>query len=379
MELINATRLMAGYTMGMEPSGRELLVVVVKGTFVVVKGTFRIPDGREPIRLDDEQVPLVTSDVFFGEPGRSAPRYEADFAPRKRRCDVLLNASACARDGRPTTSTRVGVRIGEWSKAFTVVGDRVWEAGPGGIAASPPVPYLQMPINYDRAFGGIDDRSQDPSQHAAFMKNPSGRGFHRHLRHEWVDGSPLPNTEEDGKPIMSPDGDYQPMSFGPIGRHWEPRSRYAGTYDERWLEDHAPFLPPDFDEQYYQAAPLDQQIPFPEGEAEVVLVNLTGTGRTAFVLPVFEAPFHFFPKRGGREDGTLALDTVVLEPNLRRFTLTWRAARPLKKNMFEVAQVMVGKRSQAWWAKRESVEFPVPSSAEPGAEEADGRNEPQAS
>ncbi len=33
MELINATRMQAGYTMGMEPSGRELLVVVIKGTF----------------------------------------------------------------------------------------------------------------------------------------------------------------------------------------------------------------------------------------------------------------------------------------------------------------------------------------------------------
>ncbi|MCK7582587.1 MAG: hypothetical protein MZV65_48105 [Chromatiales bacterium] len=37
MELINATRMVAGYTMGMEPSGRELLVVVIKGTFRLPK------------------------------------------------------------------------------------------------------------------------------------------------------------------------------------------------------------------------------------------------------------------------------------------------------------------------------------------------------
>ena len=29
MELINATRMVAGYNMGLEPSGRELLVVVI--------------------------------------------------------------------------------------------------------------------------------------------------------------------------------------------------------------------------------------------------------------------------------------------------------------------------------------------------------------
>jgi hypothetical protein len=360
MELINATRMIAGYTMGMEPSGRELLVVVVKGTF-------QLPENREAIRLADEQVPLVTSDVFFGEPGRSAPRYEADFAPRKLRCDVLLNASACAKDGRPTMRTRVGVRVGDWTKTFAVVGDRVWQGTASGVEAGPPEPFVQMPINYDRAFGGTDNRSEDPAQHVAFMKNPSGRGFHKHLKPEWVDGSPLPNTEEDGRPVTEPGGDYQPMSFGPIGRHWEPRSRYAGTYDEQWLAEHFPFLPPDFDEQYYQSAPLDQQVPYPQGGEEVVLVNLTGTGRTSFILPVFEAPIHFFPREGGREDGTLALDTMTLEPNLQRFTLTWRAARPLKQSMHEMAQVMVGKRSQAWWAKREAVEFPIRRSTEPEA------------
>ena len=33
MELNNATEMEAGYTLGVEPSGRELLVVVVKGRF----------------------------------------------------------------------------------------------------------------------------------------------------------------------------------------------------------------------------------------------------------------------------------------------------------------------------------------------------------
>jgi len=33
MRLINNTRMAAGYNVALEPSGRELLVVVVKGTF----------------------------------------------------------------------------------------------------------------------------------------------------------------------------------------------------------------------------------------------------------------------------------------------------------------------------------------------------------
>src|SRR5271155_494470 len=138
MELINSTRMIAGYTMGMEPSGRELLVVVIKGTF-------RIPTEPAPLRLHEEQVPLVMSDVFYGEPGLSAPKYEVDFAPRKQRCDVLLNASVYAPEGRPTSRVEVGARIGNWSKSFAVVGDRVWEASGVGIGASAPIPFTTMP------------------------------------------------------------------------------------------------------------------------------------------------------------------------------------------------------------------------------------------
>ena len=44
MELLNATRMRAGYTLGLEPSGREFLVVVIKGTF-------RLPKPDEELAL----------------------------------------------------------------------------------------------------------------------------------------------------------------------------------------------------------------------------------------------------------------------------------------------------------------------------------------
>jgi len=48
-------------------------------------------------------------------------------------------------------------------------------------------------------------------------------------------------------------------------RNWEPRYKLAGTYDQKWLDDVFPFLPADFDERYYQAAPEDQQVPWLKG------------------------------------------------------------------------------------------------------------------
>ncbi|MCC8392300.1 DUF2169 domain-containing protein [Paraburkholderia sp. MMS20-SJTR3] len=359
MELINATRMLAGYTMGIEPSGRELLVVVIKGTF-------RIPaEEASRLSLHDEQVPLVMADVFHGEPGFSAPKYEVDFAPCKQRCDVILNASAHVPGGRPVERVAVGVRIGAWSKSFAVVGKRVWKSGVGGVSATRPQPFARMLISYDRAFGGVDNRHENPAKHAAFMHNPVGLGFHKHLKGEWLDGAPLPNTEELNRPVTDPLGKYLPMAYGAIGRNWEPRYKFAGTYDQRWLDEVFPFLPADFDERYYQAAPADQQLPIPLAEQTVTLVNLTVDGRRSFSLPYFEAPVYVFPKKGGREDLKANLDTLVIEPDEQRVTMTWRVARPLKKNMFEIAQVLVGRKGRDWWQQREEVAFPIPVVAAP--------------
>jgi hypothetical protein len=353
MELVNSTRMVAGYTMGLEPSGRELLVVVVKGTF-------DMPLDGGNVRLADEQLPLVMADTFSGEPGFSAPVDEADFAPTKRRCDVLLKGSAYAPDGRPTTQVEVGLRVDRMVKRFDVVGNRYWRIGARGVTASAPEPFAVMPISYDCAFGGVDTRHQDPSKHSAFARNPVGKGFHTQWRPEWVDNSPLPNTQELGSPITSPNTQTAvPMSFGLLGRWWEPRVHYAGTYDEKWLEEQSPFLPVDFDEQYYQAAPLDQQIPHPVGGEQIALLNLTSEGRRSFSVPVFDAPIHFFPRRGRREEGKLTLDTIQLEPDIQRLSLIWRSTRPVRRNVFEIAQILVGKKSREWWARRESVSFPI--------------------
>jgi len=359
MELINATRMVAGYNLGLEPSGRESLVVVIKGTF-------RFPMEGEPaghFALHQSQVPLVMSDTFTGEPGRSAPVHEIDFAPYKPRCDILLNASAYAPQGQPAQRVDVGVRIGDWHKAFSVVGARRWDCGIATLRTTAPEPLIVQPISYDVAYGGVDTRHDDPAQHEAFMANPVGLGFHKHSRREWVDGQPLPLTEEFGRPVTDINGDHRPMSFGPLGRGWTPRAALAGTYDDDWRERHFPFLPPDFDPRYYQSAPEDQQVRsdfFSRGPMDVTLSNLTPEGTTHLTIPHLVAPVHVFPKGRQREDYIARLDTVLIEPDLRRYSLTWRVARPLRKNMHEVAQVLVGKKGREWWQQRDAVTFPLP-------------------
>lgn len=345
MELLNATGMRAGYTMGLRPDGRELLVVVVKGTF-------QIPRGAETPALAAEQQDLVEADVFTGEPGLTAPIYESDYAPFKARCDVLLVGSAYAPDGLPAERVRVSLRAGTVYKQFDVAGDRTWFSDMLGTTATEPAPFTTMPISYDVAFGGVDNLDPDPAGHQAFSANPVGRGFYPNSRGHRIDARPLPNTEESGKQVTNPRGDYVPMSFGPIGRSWHPRIRYAGTYDQNWVDHVFPFLPADFDERHYQSSPPDQQMDYLRGGEEVTLMNLTPRGETSFRLPAIEVPVTFYYKSYEEKEVNAAADTLVIEPDLERFTIVWRASLPLRKNMFEVAQVVAGRMPGAWYRAR---------------------------
>lgn len=345
MELINATRFQAAYTMGTDPSAREHIVVAIKGTFA-----FPERDG-EVCPLASEQVPLVVADEYWGEPGYSSPRYEVDFALRKPRCDLLLNATAYAPGGRPTERVRVGVKLGAWSKVIDVVGDRVWQQRAGMLAPSAPEPFAALPLTYERAFGGIDDT--DPERADAYMPNPIGRGHGVVRSGERLIGRPLPNTEEPGQPVTAPWGAYRPMGFGIRARNWQPRYPYAGTYDQQWIDEVFPFLPADFDDRYYQAAPEDQWIDEPQGGVEVMLANLTPEGRTSFRLSLGDIPVVFFRRDGSREDRRATLDTLLIEPDARRLMLSWRASIPLKRNVFELPECLVGRKSRAWWRARE--------------------------
>ena len=340
MNLVNATAMAAGWALGLEPSGAERLVVAVKGTYSLP------PPGEEP-KLAEEQVPLIDADQFTGEPGLSAVTAECDWASHKTPCDILLHGSAYAPRGKPVERVQVGIKLGNWQKVFTVVGDRVWRGG-AVTRATAPEPFEVKPISYGNAFGGVDNFHPDPAQHRAYMPNPVGRGYHRLLEPYLVDNTPLPNTEESNAPVTTPNGDYRPMSFGPIGRNFLARYPLAGTYDQNWTDNVFPFLPADFNPAYYQAAPDDQQIDKIAGGEQVILLNLTPDGRHDFRLPQLEMPVIFFRRRGERVETRATLDTVVFAPDVGRFEMVWRAGLPLRRDIFEVSQVAVGQISRAW-------------------------------
>lgn len=353
MHLENATPFAATYLLAVLPSGHRRLVVVVKGTFDFPE------DPAAPPPRAAHQLPLVQADIFSGEPGLTAPLFESDLAVHKPACDVLLGGSAHPPPGRLLPRLPVALHLHGaggplLTKRFDVLGPRRWTTTMGlGLRPSAPEPLRHpTPITYDTAFGGIDPRPGDPSTHTTFLENPVGLGFHPHTSAADLDGRLLPNTEDPAHPITTPRRTYRPLAFGPIGRNWQPRVRHVGTYDQAWLRDTFPFLPADYDDRHNQAAPPDQQIPHPTGGEVITLENLTPQGTTRFHLPAIDLPIELTRRDGPSEVNRPRLDTIHIEPDHRRLSLTWRTTFPVHRTTSELRELILGRMPPAFYRAR---------------------------
>lgn len=351
MELINGTKFDLNTTQASDKHGQPWLVVVAKATYAIPEA----PDIRT--QLAETQRGLLVKDVFEGQEGLSTPLLENDFAPTKPVCDVVVIGSAHAPRGEPITETSVGITIGPIKKVVRVVGDRRWVKGQTGYEPSKPEPFLTMPITYARAFGGQfahqDIGSDDPRDFLVHPANLVGCGYARDQFLKLIQDRPVPNLEAPGSPIRSPEHLYTPVSLGPVSRNWTPRLTFAGTYDQHWQDEIFPLLPTDFDERFYQCAPIDQQMPYPRGGEEISLLNLCpGRELTRFRLPDLKLPMVVLFKRRESVALTPVVDTLVIDCDAMTFDVVWRARTRLQRSMHEINTVAAGNVCKRWWMSR---------------------------
>ncbi len=347
MLIRTSTRYPCQFTMGMDADGREFLSLVIKATF-----DFPNPGGV-PVKAKVQR-PLIMADEYLGAPGFSAPQWETDFAFRKSACDVVAQGAAYAPGGKAAERVRVGLRIGDWTKQFDVVGPRQWRTLGPSIAATRPYPFTRLAFGYDTAFGGPDRSRTDEKSPPVYADNPYGLGYATVRAGSRIDGLDLPLTEAVDDPVTSPFGAHRPMALGPIPRVFPDRLRYAGTYDDNWKDNIFPFLPPDFDERYYQCAPPDQQIVPPAPGTPVIIVGLTPQGREEFRLPDTDLPVSVFRGREIALQQTLRPDTLAFDCEARQFTMTWRCDTRIRRQITEFAEAWVGPPSRGLVRARET-------------------------
>lgn len=341
MRLTNQTAFQATWAPSFDKTGRGQLVIIIKATYQLTAPDFALV-------LADKQAPIIEADITTGDPGFSATLYESDFASFKPYCDVLVNGCAYAPFGKATKEVPVQLKVTNkgnvlLDKQFIVKGNRYWVLDIISFSASTPEPFLKMPVSYDNAFGGMD--KSNPEHLRFYPNNPVGKGYSYHKTN--LTGCLLANTEQIGHPIQSPNGNYQPMAFGAIARSWPIRAKYAGTYDEYWTQNVMPFWPEDFDYRFFQSAPPNQQVPYLKGGEEITLLNFSRYPIIHFNVPEQRIPVLFIPYKGHKQQLQSVVDTLIIEPELERIIMTSRVALPLKKNIHDIKEVIIGDISRA--------------------------------
>ncbi|MBK7663613.1 MAG: DUF2169 domain-containing protein [Sterolibacteriaceae bacterium] len=290
-EVRNHTGFPSQYYQMMDVADQLFHVMVSRLTY-----DMRQADDEGLLLLADEQTPLAESDRYIGAINQSSLIEESDYATFKPRCDILFaHAVAHAPGGKPSARWPVGVRIGDWQKRLTICGPRRLARTRLGWKLAEPEAVSEVPIRYEHAWGGTCrwplQAADDEAQLLAREEhNPIGCGF---ADSGWLDKSRIaqvaaPQIEVLGRPFdLSAAGAqrYPVVGLGAIGRWWRPRAELAGTYDEAWQQSRWPRLPLDFDFGYWNCAPRDQQIAYPGGGEQVVMIGLHPGGEIRFWLP----------------------------------------------------------------------------------------------
>lgn len=311
--LNNETPFASERTWARDERGAEFWLVAVRASFEIDLEGRQLPAA--------EQTEVQRAPVFAGDPQATGLLTDSDFALHKDGTDILVDGCAYSLESRPVTRTSVRLQVASIDKSLDVIGERRLCKGAFGLGIAKPQPFLDMPLTWERTYGGWD-RNGDSEEWVA--SNPAGVGFATDPSHLYE--TQAPNIEYRDAPYRGPKSG-KPAAFGPVAHHWQPRVSYAGTYDKHWEAARDPLPPADFDRRYFRSAPSDQQTEKPlRGFEEVRLEGLTPDGFLLFTLPRINFDIVTTFKNTGDVQHAPSVHTLWLMPGRRRFEIVYLSA-----------------------------------------------------
>ncbi|BBA71584.1 DUF2169 domain-containing protein [Geobacter sulfurreducens] len=335
MDLLNATPFAATPLFLSDRHGAETLLVIVKGTWRINR------DGT--LSVAEEQVPVRFEPLYSADPASSSLIHDTDITLEKPGTDCILLGHAWA-PKVGVESVDVTLAVGPVRKTVRVFGERIWMKCLGMVSMSRTAPFEKIPLLWERAFGGADATWSDPKHHEFCLENPVGRGILAKRTKQEIDGLRLPNLEDPTHLIRNTDDHPRPMGFGPIPPHWQPRAKYAGTYDDHWRKYVTPLLPEDMDSRFHSSAPpglmSNRHL---SGTEQVLVANASRNGRLEFTLPGI-APRVSVAIGATVHELKMQLDTLIVEPDEERFVLVWRGNHNVHGRLHSLKRVCIEAR-----------------------------------
>lgn len=296
----------------LDREGAQARLVIVKASYAIAPGgALRRAETPRAIRLGD---------VHWGPPEIADLRLPGDFGLTKPGTDFVLSGHAVPPPGT-APHMDVGIRIADRLKVMRVHGHRLWRRGLTGVVPGPSEPVVRTPLAWSRAYGGSD--FSDPAHPVEDAKNPVGSGVAR--RPDRLIGQPAPQIESPMDPVTAAGGRHVPIGCAPLGRHFEPRRRAAGTHDEAWLRTGYPARPRDYRDVHEHCASPD--LVFDSallGGEPVRLAGVHEGGLLEFELPKWRLRIDATID-GKVDERRPHLDTVVVDTDAMVVELVWRS------------------------------------------------------
>jgi hypothetical protein len=242
-------------------------------------------------------------------------------------------------------------------KKLYITGPRNWEQGLTGWSLSSLSSTDQVPLRYENAYGGTlssdkfdakNKKNDEKPELDAYEFNNIGCGFLPKKIPKRIQKSldlqktiKAPQIHKVNEPADTLHKDYEPQGYGAITKVWQQRLKFAGTLDDKWIADTAPYLPSDFDFQYWNAAPHDQQVDFLYGDEWIQTVNLcshlspgcqyhSGVGNVlTFQLPALSFSLDLAIERLNNPVATLMPDTVYVDLLDSKLIVVYRLCMPV--------------------------------------------------
>jgi hypothetical protein len=344
-------------TLAITPKRERIVSVLIKRTYAVRAGGVCGVSERQ-LPLDSREVPVAEQQSWAAE---------LDVVPYKMATDFLVFGRAYAAGGRCAVMD-VCLEVPQVRKCIRVFGDRRCSyRGSGAPAFSAPAPFDVMPLEYTRAYGGVDRDvayPASPTDIADFLaqltrfpgvypRNPSGKGYVVYAKRGYVDGLELPNLE-DPEDLLRPDRlivgrpeDWHrqplPQAFGWFDISWFPRCVYAGASPvfappEMVREVALGYLPRDYAERLRTGTPADMidfrllngaspglVLPYLRGDEMVKISGMSPNGDIVFRLPGHR-PVVSIGLNGKPLSVELVPHTVGVLTDERVVYIVWRAS-----------------------------------------------------
>ena len=312
-KLVNQTPLPAHLTPLEDPAGRAGWLLLAKCSWRLDNGRMAPAEDQAPLhllpvrhRLGALDLDDVQREALGERANEDVVWIDHELVPPKPAFDVLVAGYITAPAGHAAPFVDAGLAIGKHRISVRGHVPRRWRSGLMGTTAEALAPAVRrVPLTCavaDWECGIATERGADPL-------------------------AELPWIEAPGHPARCGKAGHHPAGFGPWPTSAAHRRRYAGTYDKVWQQQRMPRLPLDLHPRFFNVAHPDLQLPrAPDGGCEIALVNLGAEPVIRATMPALDLAARCVNGRGETsEPQALVPDTLTIEPDHNRMSLTWRA------------------------------------------------------